>query len=152
MRRTSRAAARMRSSVSTAFLVQGPEILVEAALPHRARGLLGAIEQLRPPLRLQSFVEVTRRVLRHMLADLCYLQKFLLAIRPRLDLRHGAEAAHPLTFKSDHPMRADHIVPPTGSRASSKCSKITGPEPLLRNTASAERQGHGVWDLVIKGN
>ena len=70
-------------------------------------------------------------------------------------------------------MGADHIAPPTGSPYVEQMLDIIGAEPLLRNTVSAERHGyarqpdyrplakfenrglkhgHGVWDLVIKGN
>jgi hypothetical protein len=38
-------------------------------------------------------------------------------------------------------MRADHVAPPAGSPASSKC-KIIGADPLLRKPASAARNSH----------
>ena len=51
--------------------------------------------------------------------------------------RAGAEAAHALTFKSNHPMGADHIAPPTDNPMSSKSSKSLALNPCCATNKAA---------------
>ena len=60
------------------LLVERPHVLVHTALSHGAGGLLDAVEQLAPPLRLERFPERAGRVLRHPLAHVGDLQQLLL--------------------------------------------------------------------------